>query len=177
MKLSAQHIFRRIPSALRAAGICILAGVGLLGASDNAEAGYTCTYTGTRTPNTATIELIATSGGEEEFCFANLEVETPNVSYPMQATVTAVQVGQTTDRVVNGAYAVPVGAGNIFSATCSPDSPLGGLCNGSHSGNINGVDSVNCAIQGDGTGASLPGPALPLVPVVITTTCTFSWLS
>lgn len=178
MKLSEINILRNVLPSLRAVGICILAGVGLLGASDKAEAGYTCDYIGTRTPTHAVMEVIATSGGEEDYCFASLEVKTFNVPYPMQAYVTSTQVGQTTDIVVNGAYALPVGGGNIFSATCSPSSPMGGLCNGINSvGTINGVDSIHCSIQGDGTSATLPEPALPLVPVVITTTCTFNWLS
>ncbi len=172
MKKSLQRPPQSTRLNLSAMTICALAGLTLLSAAEEADAGYTCVSNSTQVGSTITTELVATSGGSSTICVARKTLATGVQEYDVSASVTSTQVGAT-----NGGYyaytsaAPPIGSPE-FQALCTQNGQ-GGVCSASNSGTMDGIDVVDCGVTDDSY--NLPEPALPLVPVTLTTICTFTY--
>ena len=164
--------YRHVHFAFSAIAILVLAGLASFGTAGSAKADYTCVTNATQIGTTLTFELVSVSGGSYTGCFDIKTIETGSQNFNVSASVTSTQVGAT-----NGGYfaftrAEPSLGFPLFQALCT-QSGQGGVCSDSNSGTMQGVDRVGCYTQGEHV--VLPDPALPAIPVTLTTLCTFSY--
>ncbi len=153
--------------------ICILAGLTILGTSSRSNAGYTCAVNHTQVGNTLTTEVVAVSGGTYTTCPSGQTIGGSSADlYDVSGSVTSTQVGATNGGYFAGVRASPPIGSPLFRVYCT-QSGQGGVCNNSGTGTMQGIDVVSCAMEGESF--SLPNPALPLVPVTLTTICTFTY--
>ncbi len=169
---SLQQITQHVRLAFTALAISALTALTLFGAASDADAGYTCADNVTHLGNTVTTVLTATSGGSQPYCFSESIIGTDQTSRSVSGSVVNTQVGAT-----NGGYfayvrAWPQGPGDPFTVNCT-QSGQGGACSASDSRTLYGINFTRCTVEG--VQSTLPDPALPLVPVVITHTCTISY--
>ncbi len=167
-----QQISRRARSLSATLGLCAVAGAALIGATGNADAGYSCTRNITHVGNLLTIEIVAVSGGEWPFCYEFTNVGTANQNHDVTATVTSTQVGATSESYTAFVRAFPTIGVPLFNVHCDQNGG-GGTCSHTASGTMLGVDNVRCDMGNDI--GRLPNPALPAVPVILTTICTFTY--
>ncbi|WP_157019500.1 hypothetical protein [Mesorhizobium xinjiangense] len=167
-----KQLHRRARSLLAAVAVSGLAGLTILATQHDVEAGYTCVTNTTQVGNTVTSIVTATSGGSESNCFADHQVDTDEGYRNVSASVLNTQVGATDGGFFAYTRVVPL-ISDPKTVNCTQNGQ-GGVCTASGSERLYGVARTECEISGR-LDSDLPDPALPLVPVVITHTCTISY--